>query len=76
VTVFALHRGTLHRTVGTKDAAVASFGAQQRLTASVNPRDSGESGNQGCNAIELSGDLHNIVMSCYFKIVNRCTNWA
>ncbi len=32
---FALHRGTLHRTVGTKDAAVAWFGTQQRLTANA-----------------------------------------
>jgi hypothetical protein len=35
VAVFALHRRTLRRTVGTKDAAVASLGAQQRLTAST-----------------------------------------
>src|SRR6516165_7139111 len=35
VAVFALHRRTLRRTIGTKDAAVAGFGAQQRLTGST-----------------------------------------
>ena len=29
----ALHWGTLHRTIRTKDAAIAWFGAQQRLAA-------------------------------------------
>jgi len=31
----ALHWGTLHRTIRTKDAAIAWFGAQQRLAASA-----------------------------------------
>jgi len=31
--ILALHWGTLHRTIRTKDAASAGFGAEQRLTA-------------------------------------------
>jgi hypothetical protein len=34
-TILVLYRGTFHRTVGTKDAAVAWLGAQQRLAASA-----------------------------------------
>ena len=33
--ILALHWGTLHRTIRTKDAAIAGFGAEQRLTASA-----------------------------------------
>ena len=33
--ILALHWGTLHRTIRTKDAAIAWFGAQQRLAASA-----------------------------------------
>jgi len=33
--ILALHRGTLHRTVRTKDAAIAWLGAQQHLAASA-----------------------------------------
>ena len=31
--ILALHWGTLHRTIRTKDAAIAGFGAEQRLRA-------------------------------------------
>ena len=33
--ILALHWGTLHRTIRTKDAAIAGFGAEQRLTANA-----------------------------------------
>ena len=33
--ILALHSGTLHRTIRTKDAAIAGFGAEQRLTANA-----------------------------------------
>jgi len=33
VAILSLHWWTLHRTVGTKDAAVARLGAQHRLAA-------------------------------------------
>src|SRR5208337_1323107 len=33
--ILALHWGTLHRTIRTKDAAIARFGAEQRLTANA-----------------------------------------
>jgi len=33
--IFALHWGTLHRTVRAKDAAIAGLRAQQRLAASA-----------------------------------------
>ena len=33
--ILALHLGTLHRTIRTKDAAIAGFGAEQRLTANA-----------------------------------------
>ena len=33
--ILALHWGTFHRTIRTKDAAIAGFGAEQRLTASA-----------------------------------------
>ena len=34
-TVLALHWGTFHRTIRTKDAAIAGFGAKHRLAASA-----------------------------------------
>jgi hypothetical protein len=33
--ILALHWGTLHRTIRTKDAAIAGFGAEQRFTANA-----------------------------------------
>jgi|SRR5271165_2166837 len=33
--ILALHWGTLHRTIRTKNAAIAGFGAKQRLTANA-----------------------------------------
>ena len=33
--ILALHWGTLHRTIRTKDATIAGFGAEQRLTANA-----------------------------------------
>jgi hypothetical protein len=33
--ILALHWGTLHRTIRTKDAAIAGFWAEQRLTANA-----------------------------------------
>ncbi len=35
VAILALHWGTLHRTIRTKDAAIAGFGAEQRLAVNA-----------------------------------------